>query len=63
MYYQSQILYEEKTWNSCLSMENRCSNRSRNGRSRIPVTIGSPLVNFFPGVRGDETRVVDDDVN
>lgn len=28
----------------------------------MPVTIGSPLVNFFPGVRGDETKVVDDEV-
>lgn len=36
-------------------------NLSRNGRNRIPVTIGSPLVNFFPGVRGDDIKVVDDE--
>lgn len=38
-------------------------NLSRNGRRRIPVTIGSPFVNFFPGVRGDEVRVVEGDAN
>jgi hypothetical protein len=39
------------------------TNRSRNGRRRIPVTMGSPFVSFFPGVRGEDIRVVDDDVN
>jgi hypothetical protein len=29
----------------------------------MPVIIGSPLINFFPGVRGDDERIVDEDVN
>jgi hypothetical protein len=41
----------------------RISNRSRNGRSRIPVMIGSPLMTFFPGVRGDDERILDEKVN
>ena len=29
----------------------------------MPVIIGSLLINFFPGVRGDDERIVDEDVN
>lgn len=49
--------------NSIVRLFQFVANRSRNGRSRMPVTMGSPLVNFFPGVRGDEIRVEEDEVN
>ena len=39
---------------------NEYSYLSKNGRSRIPVIIGSPFVIFLPGVRGDEFNVNDD---
>jgi hypothetical protein len=29
----------------------------------MPVIIGSPLINFFPGVRGDDERTLDEEVN
>jgi hypothetical protein len=63
MYHQLQLLYFKSQTFIFDQSTNKSKNRSRNGRSRMPVIIGSPLINFFPGVRGDDERTLDEEVN